>query len=77
MGAGPSTPRILGSLVSRTQHLFQKYPEGLVPAGTETKESCPTSGWGLFSSAPALLPLEHELGGGSQVPRGLTTPKSP
>ena len=31
------SPRILGSLVSGTQHLFQKYEEGTVPAGTWTQ----------------------------------------
>ena len=45
---GPSTLRILGSLVSRTQHLFQRILEGLVPAGTGMKETCLNSGWGVF-----------------------------
>ena len=36
----PSTPRVLGSLVSGTQHLFQKIPESLVSVGTGTKETC-------------------------------------
>ena len=44
----PSTPRILGSLVSRMQHQFQRIPEGLVPARTGTKEPCPTRGWDSF-----------------------------
>jgi hypothetical protein len=39
----PSTPRILGSLVSGTQHLFQNNLESLVPAGTGTQEIHPTS----------------------------------
>jgi hypothetical protein len=29
-----------------------------------TKDSCPTSSWGLFWSAPPLRHLQHDLGGG-------------
>jgi hypothetical protein len=43
-----STPRILGSLMSRTQHLFQRISEGLMPAGTGKKEPHPTRGWDSF-----------------------------
>ena len=44
----PRTPRILGSLVSGTQHLFQHSQEGLGPTGSGTQEPCPTSGSGSF-----------------------------
>jgi hypothetical protein len=44
----PSTPRILRSLMSGMQHLFQKNLESLVPVGTGTKEACLTSGWDSF-----------------------------
>jgi hypothetical protein len=57
----PSTSRILGSLVSGMQHLFQSIPEGLVPAGTGTKEPNPNSGWGSFWSGPAPHHLGQEL----------------
>ena len=45
---GHSTARILESLVSGTQHLFQRILEGLVPAGTGMKETCPISSWDSF-----------------------------
>ena len=51
----PSTPRILGSLVSRTQHLFQHHQEFLRPAGAGTQEPHPTSGLGSFQSALVYL----------------------
>jgi hypothetical protein len=35
----PSTPRILGSLVNGTQHVFQNNQKGPVPAGTGTEET--------------------------------------
>jgi hypothetical protein len=44
----PSTPRILGSLVSGIQHLFQNNREGPMPAEKGTQESSPTSSWGSF-----------------------------
>ena len=37
------TPRILGSLVSGTQHLFQHNWECLGPAGAGAQDLCPTS----------------------------------
>jgi hypothetical protein len=43
----PSIPRIWGSLVSGT-HQFQKILEGLVPAGTGTKEPRPNKCWDSF-----------------------------
>jgi hypothetical protein len=60
--AGPNTHRILGSLVSGTQHLFQKILEGLVLAETGTKETCPTSSLGSFWSVPTPCHLGCELG---------------
>ena len=47
----PSKPRILGSLVSEKQHLFQNNHEGPVPAGAGTQEPHLTSIWGSFWSA--------------------------
>jgi hypothetical protein len=51
-----STPQDLGitsgSRVSGTQHQLQRIAEGLVPAGTGTKEPCPTRGWDLFQLRP-------------------------
>jgi hypothetical protein len=61
----PITARTLRSLVSEMQHQFKKQTnkqtnkqtkkqktEGLVLAGTGTKDTCPTSGWGSFWSVP-------------------------
>jgi hypothetical protein len=62
----PSMPRILGSLVSRVQHLFQNNCEGLVPAGAGTQETRPTSGSGSFWSVLVCLGFEH-----SRQPHGL------
>jgi hypothetical protein len=53
--AGHSTLRILGSLVTGTQHLFQKIQDGRVPAGTGTKETHPTSGWGSGRHQPCNI----------------------
>jgi hypothetical protein len=39
----PSIPKILGSLVSGTQHLFQHNWECLGPAGAGAQDLCPTS----------------------------------
>jgi hypothetical protein len=39
----PSMPRILGSMVSGTQHLFQKNWGCLGPAGTQAQEMCQTN----------------------------------
>jgi hypothetical protein len=44
----PSTPRLLRSLVSGMQHLFQRILEGLLPAGTGTKQKCLTSSCDSF-----------------------------
>ena len=63
-----STPRILGSLVSSTQHLFQKNREGPVPAGTGTQESLLISSWSSFLFVPAPCYLGLELGERSQGP---------
>jgi hypothetical protein len=53
-----SIPQDLGittaSRVSGTQHQLQTIMEGLVPAGTGTKEPHPTRGWDPFRSGPAL-----------------------
>ena len=35
------------------QHQLQRVEKGLVPAGTGTKETCPTRGWDSFQSGPA------------------------
>ena len=67
----PSRPRILGSLVSGTHHLFQHNLACLEPAGAETQEPCLTSGsvpssqhWSTLVSISADSPT---------VPRGGTT----
>ena len=44
----PRIPRILGSLVSGNQHLFQRILDSIVPAETGTKEPHMTSGWDSF-----------------------------
>ena len=44
----PSTPRILGSLLSGTQYLFQQNRECLGPAGAQTQEPGQTSDTGSF-----------------------------
>jgi hypothetical protein len=44
----PNTPRSLRSLVSGTQHLFQRILEGLMPTGTGAKETHPTNRWDYF-----------------------------
>jgi hypothetical protein len=62
----PSMHRILGSLVSGTQHLFQHKPEGLGPAGAGRQEPCLSSG--SSSSQSALVYLGFKL----TVPRGGT-----
>jgi hypothetical protein len=72
----PSMPRILGSLVSGTHHLFQTNSDRPVPtSGTQethlTRDKCP------FWSAPALGHLGHELSRQSHVPRGLSTSQCP
>jgi hypothetical protein len=58
-------PRILRSLVSGMQHLFQNKTkqnlEGLVPPETRTKKTHPTSSWGLFRSVPASCHLGLKL----------------
>jgi hypothetical protein len=59
----------LGSVLSGTQHLLQNNLEGPVPAGTGTQETCPTSGWGSFWSAPVPGHLGHELSRQSQDPQ--------
>jgi hypothetical protein len=43
----------LGSQVSGMQHKFQRIMEGLVPAGTGTKEPRRNRGWDPFRSGPA------------------------
>jgi hypothetical protein len=43
----------LGSWVGGMQHQHQRTEEGLVPAGTGTKEPCPTRGWDPFRLGPA------------------------
>jgi hypothetical protein len=63
------TPRILGSLVSGTQHLFQNNPEGLGQAGTGTQETCSTSDSVTFRSVPSPCHLGHKLSGWSQGPQ--------
>jgi hypothetical protein len=45
---------ISGLQVSGKQHQLQRITEGLVPAGTETKEPCLTRGQDPFQSGPAL-----------------------
>ena len=65
----PSTPRASGSLVSRMQNQFQRILEGLVPAGTGTKEPCPTRGWNSFLSEPAAHHLQREPSTGCQGPQ--------
>ena len=55
----PSTPRILGSLVSGMQHLFQNDPEGPVPAGAGTQETHPTSSSGSFWLVLVCLGFEY------------------
>ena len=40
----PSMARILGSLVSKKQHLFQQNQGCLCPAGAQTHKPCPSSG---------------------------------
>jgi hypothetical protein len=64
--------RILGSMVSGVQHLFQdsRGGEGAVPAGTGIQEASPTSGWGSFLLDPAQGHLGHELSGWSHCPQG-------
>ena len=60
----PNTPRILGSLVSEMQDLFQNNQQGPVPAGTGTQEISPTSNWGSFRLAPVqcyLVPAQIHL----------------
>jgi hypothetical protein len=64
----PSTPRILGSLVSGMQHLFQRIPEGLVPAGTGKKEPRPTRGWDYLWWLQPCSILGENLAG-SSTPR--------
>ena len=54
-------PRILGSLVSRIQHVFQQNRESLGPAGTGTQELCPSSGLSSFQSV--LVYLGYKLSG--------------
>jgi hypothetical protein len=54
----PSTPRILGSLVSGTQHLFQHNREHLGPAGAGTQEPRMTSGSGSFHFVLVYLGFE-------------------
>jgi hypothetical protein len=69
-----STPRILGSLVSGMQHLFQNNPKGLGPAGKQ--ETCLTRGWSSFWSAPAPRHLGRKLSGQSHGPqRHPSTPR--
>ena len=41
-----------GSQVSGMQHLLQRIAEGLVPAGTGTKEHIQPECWDLFRSRP-------------------------
>ena len=48
----PSMPRILGSLVCETQHLFQQNQRCLGPAGTQTQEPWPTISSSSFWLAP-------------------------
>jgi hypothetical protein len=54
----PSMPRILESLVSGAQHLFQHNLECLGPAGERTQEPCLTSGLVSFRSALVYLCFE-------------------
>jgi hypothetical protein len=51
-----STPRILGSLMSGTQHLFQHNWECMRTAGARTQESSLTNGLGSFWSVSMALP---------------------
>jgi hypothetical protein len=70
----PSTPRILGSLVSGTQHLFQNNREVLGPAGAGTQETHLTSCSGSFRSA--LVYLGSLVTPGFQGLRGSLTAKN-
>jgi hypothetical protein len=67
----PSRPRILGSLVSGTQHLFQHNRKCLGPEGVGKQETCPTSGSGSFQSE--LVYFGSKLSTSPMVPRGGTT----
>jgi hypothetical protein len=66
----PGMPRILGSLVSRTQHLFQKNRGGPVTAGARTQEPCMTSG---FISGRCWYTLVSNTPDSPTDPRGDTT----
>jgi hypothetical protein len=57
----PSTHRILGSLVSGTQHLFQNHWERPVSEGTATQETHTTSSLGSFRLVSAQGHLGREL----------------
>ena len=60
-----TTLRILGSMVSVMQHLFQNNLEGFGPAGTRTQETHSTSGWG---SCWSMCHLVHKLNRQSHGP---------
>jgi hypothetical protein len=63
-----STPKIVGSLVSGKQHLFQTNCNGPVPAAGMQK-TCLSRGSGPFWSAPAPGHLGHELSRQSHSPQ--------
>jgi hypothetical protein len=55
----PSMPRILGSLVSGTQYLFQTNRDRPMTAGARTQEPCLTSHSGSFWLVLVYLGFEH------------------
>ena len=67
----PSKPRILGSLVSRTQHLYQHHQECLGPAEAGTQKPCLTLG--LVPSSWRWSTLVSNSVDSPMVPRGDTT----
>jgi hypothetical protein len=68
----PSTPRILGSLVSGTQHLFQHNWECLGPAGAGTLDPSRPVAWN--TSGQHWSTLVFNTADNTTVPRGCTTP---
>jgi hypothetical protein len=55
----PSTPRILGSMVSGMQHLFQKKCEGPVKVGARTQKPHLTRSLGSFWSSLVYIGFEY------------------
>jgi hypothetical protein len=63
--------------VSGTQHLFQKIPEGVVPSGAGTKESCqPVAGF-LFPWCQPCAILGTISAEGPKILRGLSMLQAP